>query len=339
MYIAYLIHMEDTPSTRYRILNFKPVLEKEGINVTTIRLSQNPLTRFFQIAKLRHFDVVIIQKKLFSSFWFGLIRKYSRVLVYEFDDCIYLKRKGSEFHVGKGRMDKFNRQIEQSNIVIASTPYLQSQASKYTTDKWKIKIIPNSIDPDKYPVKNLNGTGDKIIIGWIGSKSTIRSLFNVGDQLRQITEMYSNVSVKIVSDVPIDLNIKRLENKIFRQQDEIDDLLSFDISICTYLDDPWNMGKAPVKILTSMACGIPVVALNSTCSRVYIKHHENGLLAQTPQEFIAHLASLIESPKLRKKLSYSARKSVEQIFNLNKVAKGYKAILKEAISLATNSGK
>lgn len=325
--IAFIIHRPTTPSARFRVLQFLPYLKSEGIDADVLRLSQNPITRFLQIRSFRQYDVVVLQKKLFNAFWFWLMRRNARTLFYEFDDCVYLTKIGDKYSLDKRRWRMFRRQIECCAAVITTNNHLAKEAMKFAKNNWRVKIIPNCVDVSKYPQK-IHSAGGTLTIGWTGSYSTVSSLLAVRPQLAELSGMFNDkIRFKIISDRHIDLGLSRVEYVIFNPDREIEDLMSFDISICAYVDDPWSMGKAPVKILTSMACGIPVVAIDSTCARVYIRHYLNGMLAKEPADFIAHLSLLIESPDLRRRLGGNARDTVNSMFNITKVAKGYKSIL------------
>lgn len=88
----------------------------------------------------------------------------------------------------------------------------------------------------------------------------------------------------------------------------------------------------PVAVIEAMAAGLPVVATNVVGNRDLVKTGENGYLAQTPDEFVMHLKTLIKDADLRAKLGQQARLfaqqrySVEQMMTTLYAAYGFKPV-------------
>ncbi|MCB5196562.1 glycosyltransferase [Deefgea salmonis] len=63
----------------------------------------------------------------------------------------------------------------------------------------------------------------------------------------------------------------------------------------------------PVAVIEAMAAGLPVVATDVVGNRDLVKNGENGYLAHTPDEFVAHLQALSADPALRRQLGQQAQ--------------------------------
>jgi glycosyltransferase involved in cell wall biosynthesis len=64
-----------------------------------------------------------------------------------------------------------------------------------------------------------------------------------------------------------------------------------------------------------MACGIPVVA-SPVGANVDVVPSDCGLLAETPEEWLAALRRLAADPELRQRMGRAARHWVEQCYSL-----------------------
>ena len=64
-----------------------------------------------------------------------------------------------------------------------------------------------------------------------------------------------------------------------------------------------------------MGLGIPAVCSPVGVNTDLISDGENGFLANSAEEWIAKLTSLLRSPELRRKLGMAGRKTVEERFS------------------------
>lgn len=302
-----------------------PHLQKAGYQCAAEPLANGPFARWRQFRRAREFDVVVLQKQLLGRFWTRLMRKHARRLVFEFDDPVFLVRDGEEVRTHRGRLSRFANLARRCDAVIASNDYLASHAKKYT-DEWRVKILPNGVDLARWPQKHIHEPPKKIVIGWIGPAAELRYLEPMKPGLRKICEAFPHVTLKIVCDAPFEADGVRAEQKAFAEADEVADILSFDIAVACYPDDAWTMGETPTALLNYLAAGLPVVASDVTCVRRFILDHVNGLLVHEPEDWERKLGVLIEAWGLGIELGNAARKTVEKIYNLERIIKGYLSV-------------
>jgi glycosyltransferase involved in cell wall biosynthesis len=74
-----------------------------------------------------------------------------------------------------------------------------------------------------------------------------------------------------------------------------------------------------VKIVEAMAHGLPVIAFRSAASRSPIRHGENGLIANSIEEFAEHVVRLWGSRELCKKLGEAARETISNEYNMSRL--------------------
>jgi glycosyltransferase involved in cell wall biosynthesis len=77
-----------------------------------------------------------------------------------------------------------------------------------------------------------------------------------------------------------------------------------------------------VKIIEALAHGVPVVAFKSAAERSPLLHNVNGLVAETSEEFAAHVVTLWNDRDLCRRLGETARSTVADGFSRDTLLKG-----------------
>jgi glycosyltransferase involved in cell wall biosynthesis len=97
---------------------------------------------------------------------------------------------------------------------------------------------------------------------------------------------------------------------------------------------PARSSGQSLAVLEAMAAGVPVVACDNGGNRQVLVHEEHGLLV--PPQDSAALSSAIEQSlsdrALAQRLGSQARQRAGQEFSLERMAKGYLAVIEEAIN-------
>src|SRR5207245_190948 len=91
---------------------------------------------------------------------------------------------------------------------------------------------------------------------------------------------------------------------------EVDAIRQFDIGIMPLPDEPWERGKCGYKLIQYMGCGVPVIASSVGVNAKIVVHGRTGLLANTPQEWLAALRTLLADAMLRRSMGLAGRQSV-----------------------------
>jgi glycosyltransferase involved in cell wall biosynthesis len=310
MRIAFLIKKFETPSSRYRILQYIPNLQEMGHDCTVLRIPPRFHTRFFAFRKMSDFALVVLQKKLLNPLEFWFLRRYSKSLLYDFDDAIMYRNS----HINPNsqqRRQRFNRTVHNADWVIAGNQYLREKVPHS-----RVSIIPTPIDMQRYHAKIYRNEGKVVTLGWIGSKSTLAYLLDLKGVLEEIGRNFNNVQLKIVCDTFFDCQHLRVIKKPWRYEEEIEDLHSFDIGLMPLSDDLWSRGKCAFKLLQYLAVGVPVVASPVGMNSEVVHNHKNGFLALNEHEWLEWLKLLIQDPDLRRKLGQKGRELIKTDYAL-----------------------
>jgi glycosyltransferase involved in cell wall biosynthesis len=329
MKIAFLVASIDGPSTRFRVFQYLPYFAKEeewDIKVYVLPDSlQEKIQVFFS---LKSFDIVFLQKSLLSFFNYQLLRKNSKLLVFDFDDAIMFHDSRKEKIESFIRRHRFARIIKNSDIIIAGNDYLKNHAMKYNRN---VFVVPTPIDMERYKQETQLKSDITVTLGWIGSSSTIFYLELFKHVWDRIFIIYPNTRLKIVADKFFDCDKIPVIKKKWNYEDEIDDLHSFDIGLMPLTDDLWSGGKCGLKLLQYMAAGVPVICSPVGVNKEIVRHGVNGFWATNENEWLENLGKLIKNLSLREKIGKEAIRTVKQSYSLEVWAPKLQKILKKNV--------
>ncbi|MFQ6079891.1 MAG: glycosyltransferase family 4 protein, partial [Thermodesulfobacteriota bacterium] len=198
---------------------------------------------------------------------------------------------------------------------IAGNQFLREEALKHTWEE-TVFVVPTVVDTDKYVMKDYGRPGNTVVLGWIGSRSTIWYLQNLVSVLETLCRIYSQLTMKVVSDAFPDCAALPIIKKRWNAAEEMSDLRSFDIGLVPLTDDVWSRGKCGLKAVQYLAVGIPVVCSPVGANREIIEDGVNGYWASTEAEWVEKISRLVEDPALRREMGSRGRKRVEEGFSL-----------------------
>ena len=147
--------------------------------------------------------------------------------------------------------------------------------------------------------------------------------------LKEISRL-PNVRIMVQSDVSPRLGDVPFEWLPWSVEDELPDLQRFDVGIMPLEDDKWSRGKCSMKALLYMAIGIPAVCSPVGMNSSLIQHGKNGMLADSPDEWVGVIKRLSENPTLRGEIGRAGRLTVEQEYSDRVCAQKFAKVLRAA---------
>jgi len=340
------------PSNRYRVEQYLPFLKEHGIHYclrpfitsefykilyskgnkikkTTYFLS-SCIKRLSDIIRIINYDIIFIHIEAFPfgppllEWIFYMIKK---PIVFDFEDAIYLSSSD-----GRNRFkwlkfpQKFYSNIKMSSHIIVCNNYLKEKFYNYNSN---ITIIPTSINTDKFSVRNGKDLNNELIIGWIGSHTTLPCLNQIIPALQELSKKYK-FTLKIVGGGrDFEVSGVKVVNEKWTLEKDVENYQSLDIGVYPLPDNEWAKAKTPFKTIQYMSVGVPTVASNVGRNREIIQDGINGFLASTEEEWIEKLSLLIENSELRRRLGMAGRKTVEERYSVKVNAPKYLEIFKK----------
>jgi glycosyltransferase involved in cell wall biosynthesis len=303
-------------------LFYKPghLLRKAMITLQSFR------KRMADIQRAPAYDIIFVQREAFmtgSAYFEKQFSKSGAKMVFDFDDSIWLldTSKANKKWAWLKSEKKTGEILRVSDLVFAGNNYLAEYAKQFNNN---VKLIPTTIDTDKFKRTKPYSDNPRICIGWSGSITTIKHFEQALPYLQIIKNKYGDkVYFKVMGDptyINTSLDIKGIP---WTSETEVASLESFDIGIMPLPDDEWVKGKCGLKGLSYMAVEVPAVMSAVGVNTQIISDGENGFLAKTNEEWIEKLSLLIESFELRRKLGKAGRNTVEKNYSTDSQKNNY----------------
>lgn len=326
MKVLFLIQGYTVAASRYRVLQYLPYLESQGVDA---EVSLYPRTlkanlQFFK--KLPQYDIVFLQRKRFNQPRLSLLRQRAKRIVYDFDDSVMYRNSKSKDPVSETRKRRFVQMIKASDFVIAGNEFLKHQVLPIHPH---VETLPSPIDQERYSLKDYRVKRERVTLGWIGDHGSIHYLERARPIFERLGGRYPHIELKIVCDIFFDCEQIRVIKKQWTQEEEVADLQSFDIGLMPLVDDPWSWGKCGLKIVQYQGVGLPVVCTPVGINRDLVEDGVNGFYASTPAEWEKKLSILVEDSALREKMGLEGRKKVLMRYTLQVCAPRLLSILEQ----------
>jgi glycosyltransferase involved in cell wall biosynthesis len=271
----------------YRIQHYFPYLRRWGVEVDLRVIPRGRVNRFRLFRELPAYDLVYIQRRLLAPLDLFILRKASNRLVYDFDDAVMYRSSRHSNQSSLSRRWAFRRMVNASDAVIAGNQFLKGEALKYLGEG-EVIVVPTAVDLERYPPKSYGASRESIILGWIGSGSTLWYLRNLLPALEKLCRRYPQ---------------------------------SFDIGLMPLTEDLWSQGKCGLKAVQYSAAGIPVICSPVGINRDIVEDGLNGYWASTDDHWAERISRLVDAPPLRVRMGMEGRKRVERFFSVKVTSK------------------
>lgn len=260
-------------------------------------------------------DVTLLQREMLSTL-FTVERLTRRPRVLDVDDAIWLL---------SGRTAE--RLARSADLVVCGNAYLRERFAGWNP---KTTIIPTAVDVSRFRPAPERRSADSLVIGWSGTSSGHGYLAAIEPALRRILELHPSASVRIISDRRPPLTSLPAAQVVFvpwSPEVEVTALQDLSIGIMPLEDSEWARGKCSFKMLTYMACGVPVVASNVGMNADIFSRGRCGLPAQSEAEWVEALDTLLASSALRVEAGAVGRRIVEHEYSTEVVAEALASAL------------
>ncbi|MCU0432359.1 MAG: glycosyltransferase family 4 protein [Bacteroidia bacterium] len=288
--------------------------------------------RMADLRRARNADIMFVcREALMLRFtWFEkrFFRSGAKV-VYDFDDAIWhldVSEANKSFGWLK-RPEKTSDLIALSHLVFAGNNYLAGYARQFNKH---ILVIPSTINTDACLPKTHVNNGNPVVIGWMGSITTIKHFEFALPALRILKKRFGpRIDFKVVGDASYSNTELGIIGTPWSAEKEAELLHSMDIGLMPLPDDEWTKGKCGLKGLQYMAAGVPAIMSPVGVNTEIIAHGENGYLASGTDEWVEIISQLVESAALRQRIGEAARKTVVERYSVLALREVYVRAFKE----------
>ena len=247
--------------------------------------------------------------------------------VIDFDDAIWLRNSssGNRFVEVLKNPRKTQTAVRLATLVTAGNEYLAAWARRVNP---RVRVIPSTIDTDLYRPPR-ERSGDRLCIGWTGSRTTAPYLEPLKPLLANLQRRL-DVRLRVIgAGSEFRIPGAEIENIPWSEATEVEDLSEIDIGLMPLPDTEWARGKCGLKALQYMALGIPTVMSPVGVNRT-IASGGAALLAGDLDEWREVLERLIEGPTERKRVGRRGRERVVEEYSVSANTDRYVAALTDA---------
>ena len=308
MKLLIITNNPDRASFRQRIGAYLDILCDNGIDCEVAKLPDHFWGRRKFFKRAVSFDGVFLHKKVLNILDAFYLRRYSRKVIYNFDDAVMYSDKNPE-HDSRSHLVRFRRSVKLADMVVPGSSYLADHASKFNAN---VKILPIGLRVGDYEVGNSRKIDNRIRLVWIGSKSTLSYLASIKPALEEIGSRFDNVVLRIICDDFFDLQNMPVEKHIWSNETRAVDLAVSDIGLAPLPSNRFTEGKCSFKVLEYACVCLPVVASPVGTNSEYVRDGITGLHASQPGEWIDGITKLVENRELRRRMGQAGREQVVQ---------------------------
>ena len=312
MKVVFLVQGMHVAASRYRVLQYLPFFRAAGIDTEVFEFPQRMAGWSSLWEFLKNGDVIFVQRKRLPRTVLLFLKRLKKKILYDFDDAVMFKNSLSKNPYSLRRTLSFKRMLHYTDLVVAGNEFLKQEAEKYHT---QVKVLPTPIDAERYHKKECYKS-DTVIMGWIGDHGSIHYMESYKDVWEAIGRKYTNIVLAIICDTFIETKDIALKKIPWSYEREINDLMSLDIGLMPLFDDLWSKGKCGFKIIQYLGAGVPAVCTPVGINRDVVQDGVHGLWANTKDEWVEKLSTLIENPSLREKMGGDGRRKIMDAYTV-----------------------
>jgi len=236
-----------------------------------------------------------------------LLSSRRRDLVYDFDDALDAA-EGSGVIEGIRRRPLARSLTRAVRLCAAVSTSNARNAAVIAGLGGNAVVVPTSVDDSRFPQRHARS--GPVVLGWIGTPSTASYLPVLDDILAEVLAQRPGTIVRLVGSGRNPFSRIVPEVMPWREHEEIDQLMRFDIGLMPMPDTPWTRGKAALKALQYGAAGIPTVASWTATNEEILAAGSGALLCRTATHWTQALLQLIDDAQQRQAMGQAARAHV-----------------------------
>ncbi|MCB1614664.1 MAG: glycosyltransferase family 4 protein [Pseudomonadales bacterium] len=259
-----------------------------------------------------------------------LLRKASKMLVFDFDDAVFTKSSGKPSSV---RAKRFDKTVALCDQIWAGNRYLAHRAKHVNQN---VFVLPTAVDMSRYESVVANKPTEFVDLVWIGSRSTSKYLKEILPILELAAQKDSCLRLKIIADFSLESQYLTIIPVNWREESEVQELKQAHIGIAPMPDTPWTRGKCALKVLQYMAASLPVISSNCGANAEVIVHRKTGLLVNTENEWLEAILELSKNSRLRHEMGKNALQSCSQSYSLDKCSEKILELLEKKNSVPSS---
>lgn len=286
------------------------------------------------------FDAVYLLKIPYLSLIHKLRAKTTARIIFDLTDALWMPH-----HRWNGWQD-LEAILTASDAVFSDNEFVASYGRRYNGD---VHVIPACTQVERFTEIRKTiapRTDDDVVVGWVGTASTMTALDVVREPLERLSLKYPKLSLRLLilglSDMNALSGFRHTRHTVLPSYDEdrmIREVLRMDIGI---FPPPCGLEdyaiRGPLKALIYMTGGVAPVCQDAGVCATLIQDGTNGMLANNADEWERKLEALVASPDLRRRIGQNAFRTVERNHSLKAIFERLVAALQSVLASPPSAG-
>lgn len=317
--IVFITHGHDAVLQRWRI----DYLVK-SINDLKGRWEAIKIDKFQEsYSKLYDADVIVLYRFLVNDSEIEYLKNNKKPLIYDIDDYVF--EELGKYNTSYQRRYALHW-LKQADIVTVTTPYL----ANVIEEKEKCTVRKNAVPVKEF--KKLDFTkkikSENLRIGWLGGINRNESNSFILDLLRGVASKRPTTFIYFGKTEEFYQSLKGVDNlsverkkyvPVEKPQDFYKAILdaNLDCIINPLMSDKFFECKSELKYIECGILRIPLITSPRGMFKDIIKHKDNGLLAETVEEFDKAIDFLCDNKNKIVKIKEKAYSEVASFYNID----------------------
>jgi glycosyltransferase involved in cell wall biosynthesis len=226
------------------------------------------------------------------------------------DDAIWVYRNGFAA----------KRLAKVAEGVICGNTFLAEQFAQWNN---RLFVVPTPVDTTRYVPWHDPGGRERLVLGWIGTGGGLRFLKQIEPALAIVLRRNPKACLRVISDVRPEMRLipgEQLEYIVWSRDREVADLQTITVGLMPLDDSIWARGKCSYKMLTYMACRIPVVVSPVGMNSEVLARGTVGLPAESQEDWVESIEYLLKNREAAASMGQDGRRVVLQHYSITALA-------------------
>lgn len=323
--VAMITQGENIPSTRFRLTQHATTLSSQGIEPAFFHsrygaypparnwrrpawLARSLIDAFQRAQRASKFDICVLQREMISTL--ATFETSIRCpIILDVDDAIFLQ----------SRFGSVPMLARSASVIVCGNEFL----ADYFSDFGSVEVLPTGVDTCRFTPRAVWSESEQVI-GWSGSSSGFGYLYEIESALVRILHEFPAAKIRIISDKAAVFSLlpeDRVEFRRWSPETEVADLQGFTVGLMPLKDGLWERGKCSFKMLTYMACGIPVVVSPVGMNVTVLAHAESGFAAHSINDWVDAVSFLLGNVSVARTMGARGRTVIEEFYSSDVVGR------------------
>jgi glycosyltransferase involved in cell wall biosynthesis len=267
-------------------------------------------------------DMTLLQREMVSTLI--TVERFTKApRVADVDDAIWLHNRRTA--------ETLARMCE---TVVCGNAFLAENFAQWNQN---VVVVPTAVDSARF-VPGAERVGAELI-GWSGTSSGFKFLYQIEPALARVLRAAPGAKLRVISDrQPVFklLPPAQVEFIRWRPEREVETLQDLSVGIMPLENSDWSRGKCSFKMLTYMACAVPVVASPVGMNSEVFAHGECGLPAETAENWESALLALLDCPEQRRRMGATGRRIVLDHYSTDVISEKLATVLTQVAGAHCN---